>query len=358
MKGAPVDTVRFATIGTSGICEQFCAALAEAPGAELVACYSRDLERAREFGARFGARLFFDDLASLAACDEVDAVYVASPNALHAAQALAMVAGGRHVLVEKAFASNEREAREVFDAARAAGVVVMEAVRSLHVPSFAAIERIVSGELGQVRKATMRFSKVTSRMARLLAGERINIFDPALAGGALMDIGVYCVEPAVALFGEPDVVRSVSVTTRVPGAAEDDPLSTIDLAGEALLGYGDKVVSLSFGKTSDDVLGSQVEGERGTVVWDAISCPVNVRLHVPEGGGQVFRMGESRLEPVETSVPEKDMVCEIADFVAAVHGDAYALERRERFERVTLGSLRVMDQIRAQAGVRFPADLA
>ena len=353
-----MDTVRFATIGTSGICEQFCQALAETPGAELVGTYSRDLARARAFGERFGARLFFDDLDALAACDEVDAVYVASPNGAHAAQALRMIAAGKHVLVEKAFAANEREAQGVFDAARAAGVVALEAVRSLHVPSFARIEQIVAEDLGQVRKATMRFSKVTSRMARLLAGERLNIFDPALAGGALMDIGVYCVEPAVALFGRPVEVRAFSLTTPVPGCAPDDPCPVIDLAGEALLDYGDKIVSLSYGKTSDDVIGSQVEGERGTLVWDAISCPVNLRLHEPEGGGQVFRMGDAQLRPVETSVPEKDMVCEIEDFAAAVRGEREALERRDRFERVTLDSLYVMDRIRMQAGVRFPADLA
>lgn len=353
-----MDTVRFATIGTSGICEQFCEALAEAPGAELVATYSRDLERARSFGGRYGATLFFDDLSELAASDAVDAVYVASPNGAHAAQALRMIAGGKHVLVEKALASNEREARGVFDAARERGVVAMEALRSLHVPSFRTIEEVVSGRLGRVRKATMRFSKVTSRMARLLAGERLNIFDPRLAGGALMDIGVYCVEPAVALFGRPGRVLSVSVTTQVPGCAEGDPCRLIDLAGEALLDYGDKVVSLSYGKTSDDVLGSQVEGERGTLVWDAISCPVNLRLHEPEGGGQVFRMGESRLEPLPTDVPEKDMVCEIADFVSAVRGDAGALALRGHLERVTLDALFVMDQIRSQAGVVFPADLA
>ena len=353
-----MSTLRFATIGTSGICEQFCLALAEAPGAELVACHSRDVARARAFGERFGATRFFDDLSELAAWDGVDAVYVASPNGAHAAQSLAMIAGGKHVLVEKAFASNEREAAGVFDAARAAGVVAMEATRSLHVPSFRTIGRIVSDELGQVRKATMRFSKVTSRMARLLAGERLNIFDPRLAGGALMAIGVYCVEPAVALFGRPDEVRALSVTTAVPGAAPDDPCGVIDLAGEALLGYADKVVSLSYGKTSDDVIGSQVEGERGTLVWDAISCPENLRLHVPAGGGQVFRVGAAELSPVETEVPERDMVCEIADFAAAVRGDEGAAELRERFERVTLDSLYVMDQIRAQAGVRFPADLA
>lgn len=350
--------VRFATIGTSGIAERFCEALAEAEGAELVGCYSRDVERAREFGERYGATRFFDSLDELAASADVDAVYVASPNGAHAAQALRMIAGGKHVLVEKALASNEREAREVFEAARAAGVVALEAMRNLHVPTFAAIERAVGEELGDVRLATLRFSKVTSRMARLRAGERLNVFDPALAGGALMDIGVYCVEPAVALFGRPEAVRSLAVTAPVPGCAPDDPCSVIDLAGEAILGYGDKVVSLSYGKMSDDVLPSQVAGERATLLWDQTSCPVNPRVAEHEDKGLIFRMEQASTRPIPVDVPANDMVCEIDDFVAAVRGEDAALAARERFEQVTLDSLAVMDEIRRQVGVRFPADEA
>ncbi len=351
-----MGTVRFATIGTSGICERFLEALSEAKGVEYVGTYSRDLARARDFGGRYGARLFFDDLRELASCPEVDAVYVASPNAAHARQALEMIAGGKHVLVEKSLASNEREAREVFDAARERGVVVMEAMRNLHVPTFAAIERACASDLGAIRLATLRFAKVTSRMARLRAGERLNVFDPALAGGALMDIGVYCVEPAVALFGRPETVRALAVTTAVPGCAEDDPCGTVDLAGEALLGYGDKIVSLSYGKMSDDLLPSQVEGEEGTLLWDQTSCPVNPRLHVHEDKGLIFRMEGMEATPIPVDVPDNDMVCEIDDFVAAVTGDERALLARDRFERVTVDSLAVMDEIRRQVGVRFPAD--
>lgn len=351
-----MGTVRFASIGTSGICERFVEALVEARGAEYVGAYSRDLERARSFGERYGAHLFFDDLAELASCPEVDAVYVASPNGAHAAQALAMIGGGKHVFVEKSLASNEREAREVFCAAREHGVIVMEAMRNLHVPTFAAIERIASSELGAVRLATLRFSKVTSRMARLRAGERLNVFDPALAGGALMDIGVYCVEPAVALFGRPRAVRALAVTADVPGCAEDDPCRTVDLAGEALLDYGDKIVSLSYGKMSDDLLPSQIEGEEGTLLWDQTSCPVNPRVHIHEDKGLIFRMEGMSAQPVAVEVPDNDMVCEIDDFVAAVRGDEGARAACERFERVTVDSLAVMDEIRRQVGVRFPAD--
>ena len=347
--------LRFATVGTSGIAEQFLAALAEVEGAEYVGAYSRSFETARAFGEKHGATRFFDSLADLAASPDVDAVYVGSPNGLHASQALELIAGGKHVLVEKAFASNEREARRVFAAAREKGVVAMEAMRNLHVPTFAKIEKTVS-ELGRVREASFRFAKVTSRMARLAAGERLNVFDPALAGGALMDIGVYCVEPAVALFGEPDRVVAVGVTVPAAGVAEGDPCDTVDLMGEALLDYGDKIVSLSYGKTADDMLSSQVAGERATLVWDQTSCPVNLRVFEHEDKGMVFRLGGEVARPILVDVPERDMACEISDFVRAVAGESEAVALLERYEAVTCASLRVMDEIRRQVGVRFPGD--
>ena len=171
--------VRFATIGTSKICERFLDALAGEPRAALASCYSRSGQKAREFADAHGAGLAFDSLEELAACPEVDAVYVSSPNALHVSQAKALVAAGKHVLVEKSLGSNEREAAELFRAADETGVVAMEAMRNLHTPGFTAIEREVAA-LGQVRLAQMSFSKVTSRIARLRAGERLNIFDLSL----------------------------------------------------------------------------------------------------------------------------------------------------------------------------------
>lgn len=348
--------VRFASIGTSGICERFLESLALVEGASYVAAYSRSLERATSFGERFGAHAFFDDLDALASSPEVDAVYIASPNGLHADQALRMIRGGKHVLIEKPLASNEAEARRVFEAARSQGVNAMEAMRNLHVPSFGVIERVCSSELGAVRRATLRFSKVTSRMARLRAGERLNIFDPSLSGGALMDIGVYCVEPAIALFGRPTEIRSLSVTVPAPGVPQGDACATIDLAGEALLGYDDKIVSLSYGKMSDDLLPSQVEGELGTLLWDQTSCPVNPRIHLHEDKGLIFRMEGMETRDIPVDVPEDDMVCEIGDFIAAVRGSGAARGLCERLEGVTVDSLAVMDEIRRQAGVRFPAD--
>lgn len=347
--------VRIATIGTSGICQRFLDALASYDGAEYAGAYSRDLSRARAFSQEHGGTLAFDSLGGLCSSPDVDAVYISSPNAVHASQALSLVRAGKHVLVEKSFASNAREATRVFDAASEQGVVAMEAMRSIHTPGFLAVEETLP-QLGEVRLAQMGFSKVTSRISRLRAGERLNVFDPRLAGGSLMDIGVYCVEPAIALFGRPASVGVSLVTTAVPGEPEDSPHRTVDLAGALLLGYGDKAVSLSFGKVSDDLAPCQIEGERATLIYQDITKPHDLRVveHVDRGMTWGTVGGNERTVEVEN--PENDMVCELEDFCDAVRGDAGALERAGMWSKVTLESQMVMDVAREQAGVRFPAD--
>ena len=130
--------VRFAVIGTSAITTRFLEALAAAgQGAVLQAVYSRTKQRAQAFGAQYGAKAYYDSLQALAADKNVDAVYIASPNSLHCAQALCMLRAGKHVLCEKPMAATAQQARQMFRAAEENGVVLMEAMRSLYTPGFA-----------------------------------------------------------------------------------------------------------------------------------------------------------------------------------------------------------------------------
>jgi len=347
--------VRFATIGSSGICERFLEALAEVEGAAYVAAYSRSVERAREFGGAHGATLFFDSLDDLAACDEVDAVYIATPNFLHASGALPMLRAGKHVLLEKPIASNASEAEELFAVAQQQGVVLMEAIRPLHRPDFHALEDLVA-QLGEVRLASFRFSKVTSRIERLRAGERVPIFDPTHSAGALMDMGVYAVAPAVALFGEPEGIQASAILAQVPGTEPGDAHSVIDLGGEAILSYGDHLATVSWGKLTDDVLSSQVQCDDGTAIWDGPGGAKGLWVHRHAEKGMIYTSASHDLQEVPFEVVENDMRCEIEDFCSAVRGEDAGVAIASRCADVTRASMRVLDQIRRQIGVTFPAD--
>ncbi|MGI6229440.1 MAG: Gfo/Idh/MocA family protein [Tractidigestivibacter sp.] len=350
-----MDKIRIATIGSSLIAQRFLDALDRYDGATYAGAYSRDPGRARELSAAHGGSGSFSDLDVLAASPAVDAVYVASPNALHAGQAAKMVAAGKHVLVEKSFGSNRAEAASVFSAAREKGVVALEAMRPVHAPGFKKIQETLP-KLGEVRLVYLGFSKVTSRISRFRAGERLNIFDTRFSAGALMDIGVYCVEPAIALFGSPERVSSSVVTAPVVGEEPGSRYGTIDLAGTITLSYPGKSVVLSYGKLTDDLISCQIQGEEGTLLFDGVSTPGNLRLCVHEQKAMTWGTvgGAEQAIPVDT--PENDMVCELDDFCRAVRGEKDALAFRDACEKVTLDSLAVMDEVRSQAGVRFPAD--
>ena len=350
------NTLRIATIGTSAITKSFLDAVAHDGRVDYVGAYSRSLERARAFGEPLGATMFFDDLAAMAASDVIDAVYVASPNGLHASQALAMIAGGKHVLCEKALASNVREGRAVFEAADRAGVVVMEAVRHLHAPSFAAI-RDALPSLGALRTATLRYAKVSSRHAALKEGRLPGVFDPRLSEGALMDIGVYCVEAMVGLLGEPDRILaagSVEDVSSMVGKGEHS--SWIDVSGEVLCGYGDAVVNLSYGKDWDNHLSSQIAGDAATLIVPSVTEQCDLTLITPKASGEAYGTGEGEEHTIVVERVERQMSLELADFAGAVLGDGGSAAKVSWARDVTLGSLRVMDEIRRQLGVRFPAD--
>lgn len=360
--------LRIATIGTSMITDNFIEALNASDRACFVGTLSRDEERARTFTAERGGHTPFTSLDDLCASPEVDAVYLGSPNALHAPQALACIAAGKHVLVEKPFASNRPEALKVFEAARAAGVVVLEAMRPVHDPAFSAVRDLLP-RMGRIRRASIRFGKYSSRYDTLLSGERTNIFDCALASGALMDIGVYCVECARALFGMPEEIHFV------PVLFDDETRSltggTLDGAGTLLARYPDKLVELAYSKITNDDLPVQIESETATMTLDSISLPTHAKIDfrgkVERGSAKVMRSSVGgHTEEFDLPTCENTMAYELADFVAAIatvrdgcpvdDAPAGPFGTVGTFQELTLDTLAIMDEARRQAEIVFPAD--
>lgn len=254
--------IRLATIGTSTITRTLVEAVGLVDGIEVTAVYSRDAAHGREFADRIGVETVFSDLGELLASDAVDAVYVASPNSVHEEQALAAVRAGKHVLVEKPAVTSAEAWAALCDEARSHDVVLLEAMRTAYDPGLDVIRDLLPS-LGTIRRVQLGYQKRSSRYDQVLAGERVNIFDPALAGGALRDLGVYPLHVLVNLFGEPDSVSAASVTIA----------SGADGAGTALCTYPGFVAEVMYSKITTSNLPSEIQGEEATLLIDHAEAP-------------------------------------------------------------------------------------
>lgn len=325
--------VRFAVIGTNIITDTFLEAAKEVEGFVLRGVYSRAMERARAYAARHGAELTFDSLEELAACEEIDAVYIASPNSLHAAQTIRMLKAGKHVLCEKTIASNLREFEEMKRTAEEHQTVLLEAMRSVHAPGFRAIRENLK-KLGAIRRISFQFCKYSSRYDNYKKGVIENAFNPAFSNGALMDIGVYCVHPAVALFGMPKQIKSSALKLS----------NGVDGAGTILLEYGEMQGELVYSKISDSRVASQIQGEDGTMVIGEIQNPQDVVIY--------YRTGET--EKLSIPQTDRDMCYEIRDFLELI------AKKNVRHPWLSYSGmeLELMDEVRRQQDIIFPADRA
>ncbi len=313
--------LRFGIVGTNFISEWFAAACAATGGrAAPAAVYSRDLGRGRAFATTIGAPDAFDDLDAM--IDAVDAVYVASPNAAHHPQAMRAIAAGRHALVEKVMGTSTTQVEEIFAAARARGVIAMEAVRNVHAPAHRLVRDRLP-ELGTIRYARFEKLQYSSRYDRFRAGEALNAFDPALGNSALADIGVYCLQPALDLFGEPPRTSGASVWLA----------NGFEGGGSLQLDYGAKVVDVAYSKIVAGVGPSVINGEDAAITLDDPGEPSLIELHRRGGDSTVL------VDADRTATPDANMSHEVIDFLDQV--DAGVLD--PRWAELTLASRRIMD---------------
>ncbi len=327
-----MDTVRFAVIGTNWITGALIDAGRTVDGFEVVSVCSRSADSGRAFADRYGIARVHTTVPDLADDPEVDAVYIASPNSLHAEQSIAMLRAGKHVLTEKPMGANAREVEAMAAAALEADKVLMEAYTSPWEPNVQAI-RDALPDVGTLRRVVLAKDQYSSRYDLLKAGELPNAFNPAFAAGSLMDLGIYAVALSLLLFGEP---ASVHATGHVLP-------SGVDGQGTILLRYDGFEVACLHSKIAPGGVGSAITGEQGVLHFDDCSVPTTVRLDLRDGTSHDLTREQSSLH----------MRYEVEHFLACVRaGDQSTTWPVAN----SLAVMRILDRARAEVGVRFPAD--
>jgi predicted dehydrogenase len=196
-------TFRWGIAGTGFVAGLFAEGLREAPGARLIAVASRHKPRAEAFASRFRAPHAHGSYDDLANDPDVDVVYVATPHSEHRSHALKMLEAGKAVLCEKPFTVDANEASELISLARRKRVFCMEAMWTRFLPAARElVDRVRGGALGDLQSATFELGHPFEM------DPEHRLFNPALGGGALLDLGVYGVSFAFWLFGPPQIVQS------------------------------------------------------------------------------------------------------------------------------------------------------
>ena len=325
--------VRFGVIGTNWITEDFIRAASKVEGFSLTAVYSRTSEKAEEFANKFNIKHTFTDLKEFASSAEFDAVYLASPNSLHASQAILCMENGKHVLCEKPMASNTKEISEMIKVANEQSVVLMEALKTTLVPNFLAIKENLH-KIGQVRRYFSSYCQYSSRYDKYKEGIVLNAFNPAFSNGALMDIGIYCVYPAVTLFGEPKKVQATSYMLE----------SGVDGEGSILLTYDEMDAVIMYSKISNSYVPSEIQGENGSIIIDKMNTPESVKIHYRDG----------TVEDITRSQDSDDMYYEAKEFVDLVTSKQQQSESNSH--QNTLITAKIIEDARNQVGLIYPAD--
>ena len=256
--------MKLGIIGVGGIGETTAPTLAAMEEIECYAVASRTLERAQNFAAKHGFEKAYGSYEELLDDPEVELVYVATPHSHHYEHMMMSLERGKPVICEKAFTMNAAQAKRVAEFARERGLFAAEAIWPRYMPSRAIIDRVIeSGVIGKVNTLTANLSYVIGGVRR--------IREPELAGGALLDIGVYGLNFALMHFGE-DIERVESSVQMTDTGV--DAMETITLF------YRDgrmAVLTHSIYARSDRK--GIIHGDKGYIVVENINNPQSVTVY-------------------------------------------------------------------------------
>jgi predicted dehydrogenase len=321
--------VRLGLLSTARINGEILAAASRTDAVSVPAVASRERARAEAYAGEHGIERAHGSYEALLADPGIDAVYVSLPNGPHHEWTTAALEAGKHVLCEKPYSRRPADVVEAFDLADREGLVLMEAFMYRHHPQWRRIpELVAAGAIGRLRsiRATFGFRLQSPGDVRLL---------PELDGGALMDVGCYCVSGSRILAGEPE---------RAQGEQVVGPTG-VDLAFHGTLRFADDVVAqLDASFVADSRQRLEAVGEEGSIV-----------VHAPWRADWGVRVVVHRgREAEEVEIEPGDMFAlELENFAAAVEGRAPQLLGRDD----ALGQARTLAALRRSAAEGAPMEL-
>lgn len=326
------DTIRWGIIGTGSIAGAFAYGLSILPDATLAAVGSRSQKAADKFGEQFGVPKRYPSYAALAHDPEIDAVYIATPHNLHEENTLLCLEAGKAVLCEKPFAINAAQSERMIQKAREKKLFLMEAMWTRFLPSIVHLRELLSaGEIGEVRMLQADFGFRTNFDPKSRA------FDPALGGGALLDVGIYPISLASMVFGRQPA--QITSQARLGQTGVDE-----ECAG--VFQYEDEQMALVSAAVRTET--PQEATIMGTKGW--------IRLHRPFFKTEKLSIYLRDQKEREIAIPMEGngYNYEAAEVMACLRAGKLASSIMPLDE--TLAIMQTLDKMRAQWGLKYPGE--
>lgn len=326
--------MKIATIGSGPIVHGFLDAINQVEDVECTAVYSRKTETAKPLAERYGVNQIFTDLDEMFSSPDVEVVYIASPNSLHFEQTLKALKAHKHVILEKPFTSNYKEAKQLYEVAKENSLMLFEAISTIHMPNYQLIKDNLD-KIGKIRLVQTNYSQYSSKYNALLEGGTPNVFNLEFSGGSLMDINLYNLHFILGLFGEPETAKYY------PNKYENG----IDTSGIAVLEYPNFLAQAVGAKDSNSMSFAQIQGEKGYI-------------HVIDGANGVKEveiiMNDGTSEILNKQTQENRLFYELQEFAKLFQAKDF--EGSYKLLEETLQLMKVLDQLRESCGLIFKAD--
>lgn len=328
-----MEEIRLGTIGSGTIVHSFLDNVRITDGIRLAAVYSRDEETGRALAAKYSADRSYTDMDAFLADEEINFVYIATPNHLHYEQAKRALLAGKNVICEKPFCPRAEQVRQLADLAKAKGLFLTEAMPIACLPNLTILKAQLP-RIGPIRLVQANFSQYSSRYGQVLQGQVPNVFSLQCAAGCLMDINVYNVYLTVALFGKPRTAVYYPNVRR--GLA--------DTSGVLVMGYDGFTGQCTAAKDTWGINSYQIEGEDGYIYVPGNSSLLREVQVVTKAGDETFNAQDGR----------DRLFFEVQSITRLVlAGDHETFHKRMD---VTLDVIETLEQARRQAGILFPGD--
>jgi predicted dehydrogenase len=326
-----MDSIRWGILGTGRIGHEFAAGLRGTPDAETLAVGSRTEDSARDFATSFRIARYYGSYAELVSDPDVDVVYVATPHPLHAENVALCLEAGKHVLCEKPMTVNAAQAERLIALARDNGLFLMEGMWTRFFPLMERVRHLISsGALGEPRLLHVDFG------FRAPFDPLQRLFNPDLGGGALLDVGVYCVSLSSMIFGPPD---------RVTGLAHLGETG-VDEQSAAILEHGDGCMStISIAIRTATPQEAVISGTEG-----------RIRIHPDWWKPNTLTLSrpDKENETIQAPYSGNGFPHEAAEVLRCIRTGAHESDVMPL--RETLGIARTMDELRRQWGLVYPGE--